>query len=377
MTASLRIVDRIWSSGSACIALASMVYAIAAALVRPIDPKIPILEIVAIRSGLSLVFSYLVFMLKALCSGDTSDNVDSQGGGNRFFGARENFPFLALRGLVGAAAMDMFYGSLRLLSLGDAVSLLFTNPAITAALAAVLLKETLHWPGIVGCLCSLFGMVLVVRPPALFGVTESSRAFESTDIEEPSTNRHLLGSVFGITSAVLAAVAYYAIRLVGRRESSLTIAVWFHVSAFVHSTILLCLHFPHAPAFPGFQDWLCLIGIAGSSFSANILLNRGFQIENAALASAVNYTQVIYAHAIGVVAFDEDLQWIGVGGSVVILLGVMAVAWDSKHHKQAASHLHPSEGLNGQKSGRRRSIGAVTEAELLPLTKQNVEEEVQ
>lgn len=357
---------QIWNSGGACIAVASMIYAIAAALVRPLDENIPILEIVCVRSGLSLVFSYIAYVIQSPPKPfSNNSNIDNDTNFHneipkRFFGCRTNFPFLAMRGLVGAAAMDMFYASLRLLSLGDAVSLLFTNPAITAAIAAIFLKETLRWPGIAGCVSSLVGMILVVRPPVIFGNDSDQKSLNVDDDENLSRNR-LYGCLFGISSAVLAAGAYYAIRLIGQKESSLTIAVWFHVSAFTHSTFLLLLGLPDGPIIPGFRDWLCLIGIAIASFSANILLNRGFQVENAALASAVNYTQVIYAHIIGAAIFGEQLEFLGIFASAIILIGVISVAWDSKRGK-----AHDGEKYEHGSNYSKRDYSE--ESELLPLT---------
>jgi hypothetical protein len=83
--------QQIWDNGAACIGIASVFYAAAAGLVRPLNPSIPVLEIVAVRSALSLVFSRIAFL--------------AQEPSASFFGQRKNMGFLAMRGLVGASAM--------------------------------------------------------------------------------------------------------------------------------------------------------------------------------------------------------------------------------------------------------------------------------
>jgi hypothetical protein len=84
-------VTAVWSSGVACIAVASATYSVAAALVRPLSPGIDVFQIVATRSALSLGFSAAAYR----GSGQTGP----------FFGSPRNIPLLAMRGLVGAAAM--------------------------------------------------------------------------------------------------------------------------------------------------------------------------------------------------------------------------------------------------------------------------------
>lgn len=306
----------------ACIAIASAVYSVASALVRPLSPGMPVLEIVAVRSALSLLFSV----------GAHAANGGLQS--TSLFGSRDNYVFLAARGLIGAAAMDCFYVAVQHLPLGDAVSLLFLNPAITALLAAALLSEPLGWRGILGCFASFLGMLLVVRPPFLFAWLSTDHSQIEMDSAHHWSEGRTIGTVFGILSAVLAAGAYLAIRRIGEKETSLTIAAWFHSAAVTHSVVLLLIGRPQAPMVPSILDWVCLTGIAVSSFLANILLNRGFQLNKAAIASSVNYTQVVYTHLIGAFAFGEQVTWLGAAGTGLIAVGIICVAIDVQHQKK-------------------------------------------
>jgi drug/metabolite transporter (DMT)-like permease len=177
-------------------------------------------------------------------------------------------------------------------------------------------------------------MLFVVRPPMLFGNDAiADEQEEGVDANAFHVQR-LTGSIFGVLSAFLAAGAYLSIRLIGKKESSLTIAVWFHSTAFIHSVVLLLLGWPQQPVWPSTRDCACFVGIAVSSFIANILLSRGFQLENAALASAVNYLQVICSHILGIAVFHEKLEPISLAGAGLILFGVVTVAVDSKKHEQ-------------------------------------------
>ncbi len=80
-----------------------------------------------------------------------------------------------------------------------------------------------------------------------------------------------------------------------RSEASLTVALWFHSLAVVGSILPLAFGYPSPPVVPTVREWLLLLAIAAFSFVNQICLNRGFQLEVAAKASAVNYTQVCKA----------------------------------------------------------------------------------
>ncbi|KAL4523914.1 hypothetical protein Ndes2526B_g08142 [Nannochloris sp. 'desiccata'] len=339
----LKLSNYIWNSGSACIAIASLTYSVAASLVRPLSPGIGVFEIVSVRSALSLLFSHVAYSM----SGQTSP----------LFGERQHMLFLAMRGLIGAAAMDCYYATIQRLPLADAVSLLFLNPVLTAVLAWLLLKETLTWKAFSGSLVSLAGMLFVVRPPFLFSSDDNAAApggggglnhvFNNNDTgitggnedridyfdqfrSKDWTPRRLWGVTFGLASAFLAAGAYLTIRVIGKKASAISIAVWFHTAALTHASIFLAFGWPRPAVWPTLLDWVCLAAIAISSFAANILLNRGFQIENAAVGSAVNTTQVIYSHIIGIVVLHEEISWIGALGALMITGGVCIVALENR-----------------------------------------------
>lgn len=293
----------LWRNGLLCVAVAAGLFSISASLVRPINPITPVFEIVAVRSGLSLLFSFIIASSKGMVA--------------RMFGHVENLPLLIFRGIVGAAAMDCFYISVQRLLLAEAISLLFINPAITAVLAWVFLKERLQWLGVVGCVVSLLGMLFVVRPPFLFSPEQSGEW----------TRRRMIGIIAGVASAVLAGFAYLTIRAIGDKEHSLSVAVWFHTAALVHSVLLMMFGVMGMPVLPSGFEWWCFIGIACCSFLANLLISRGLQLESAALGSAVNYLQVILASLIGLVFFGEPLTMLTILGTILIALGVVALGF--------------------------------------------------
>lgn len=85
--------------------------------------------------------------------GSASDRGDGSGGAPhpRYFGKRENAWLLLSRGVTGATAMTLYYFSIMLLPLPDAVVIFFTNVVFTALLSVLGRYERASWPMFAGC----------------------------------------------------------------------------------------------------------------------------------------------------------------------------------------------------------------------------------
>ena len=302
----------IWNNGLLSIAAAAFAFSVSSSLVRPISPEVSVIELVFVRSFLSMGLSFLAN------AGGRGRSYETSGGGDGapalLFGRRENWPLLVLRGTSGAMAMNVFYASIQRLLLAEALALLFLNPAIVAVLAFAVLDERLVMRQIGGILASLVGMLLVVRPPLR--------------VEQAWTRSRAFGVGFGVMSAFLAAIAYISIRKIGKAESSLTIAVYFHATALVTSVVGLLGGIGGAAVVVPrvYPDFLCMVGIALASFSAQLLISRGFQLSRAAVAAAVNYLQVFFGAIWGYVFFDESIGVVSVLGILFIFGGVLLIS---------------------------------------------------
>lgn len=80
----------------------------------------------------------------------------------------------------------------------------YLSPAITALLCWLLLGEAFGWLTAAGCGASLTGVLLVAQPPWLLGGAAEW------------SHQRLLGTIFGVCGAALAAGAYACIRLIGK-----------------------------------------------------------------------------------------------------------------------------------------------------------------
>lgn len=100
------------------------------------------------RSGFSIVFTGL--LIRRMQCDDEPDDPTT------WFGSRQNYHKLVLRGVFGACAMCSYYFSIQLLTLGDAVTLFFTNAVVTAVASVLLSYEKPTWGMLIAC-CTCAG----------------------------------------------------------------------------------------------------------------------------------------------------------------------------------------------------------------------------
>ncbi|GFR50475.1 hypothetical protein Agub_g12529, partial [Astrephomene gubernaculifera] len=344
----------LWDSGVACVCLAALSFSFAAFFVKLIGPSMPVFQIVAFRSLTSFTACALFARARKMAP---------------LFGRRANLRLLIARGLFGAAAMTTYYFSIKMLPLADAVTLFFLNPAITAVAAWVIMREPLGLRGAAGVLISLCGLVLVTRPPFLFGseTTVSSASDASSGMASSSSStgssssalhadngvgvstaaaateaeQRLFGTLMGLSSALLSAGAFICIRYIGKREPPLVMSVYFHVCAALTSIGPLAAGLPTRAIAPSGAQWLLLWAVSAGSFVGQLMIGRGFQLLHAARASGINFTQVVLSYIQGLLFLHEHLTLLGGAGSLLIAGGAILVNLKSKN-PAAAEAATPS-----------------------------------
>jgi drug/metabolite transporter (DMT)-like permease len=85
-----------------------------------------------------------------------------------------------------------------------------------------------------------------------------------------------------------------SIRLIGKREAAITIAMWFHTCTIAWASLPLLLGWPEPLQTPSLPEAALLLGVAVTSFTYQLLMTRGLQLLPAAQASAVGFLQVGY-----------------------------------------------------------------------------------
>lgn len=113
------------------------------------------------------------------------------------------------RTAVGLVGMVFTFGTVLLLPLAEATTLQFTVPIFATILGALVLKEPTGWHRWGAVLVGFLGVLIVARPG--------------------TGHFPLLGTVVGLTSALMVAIVSILLRQIGRTESASTTVFWFSV----------------------------------------------------------------------------------------------------------------------------------------------------
>lgn len=224
---------------------------------------------------------------------------------------------LFLRGLLGFGALSCFFWALVHLPLAEATVIQYLNPVFTALLAALLLGERLEWRAMASVLGSLSGLVLVLRPPFLFG-----GGVESLDP---------LASGVALAGALFSAGAYTTVRRIGPAEHPLVIVFWFPLVATPLSLPMVLSVWQ----WPTPLEWAALIGVGVATQVAQVFMTRGLQKEPAARATAVSYLQIVFASMWGALVLGDMPDALTMAGASLII-GSTLLLLDWRRGRRAA-----------------------------------------
>ncbi len=264
--------------------LSAFGFAMMSATVKAVSAyNIPVMEIVAARALVSLFLSYFDVRRKQISPWGTHK------------------PLLVARGAVGTMAMMAIYYAVTEMPLAEATVIQYLHPVFTAVLAWLFLKERVKPTTMVCIVFSLIGLGVMVMPAI------------DPDLMDGFSPVALGAALFG---AFGSAVAYVIVRNLSRKnEDSSVIIFYFPLSALPLSLILLGDDFVMPGLWPAFL--LLMVGIFTQI--GQIGLTKAMKADDASIATAYSYVQVIFSAALGWVFFDEiPLITTIIGGSLII-----------------------------------------------------------
>lgn len=248
-----------------------------------IDPPVTALQLIIVRMSITWICS-VTFMLAT----GVPDPLRGPEGVRLLF---------VVRGLSGFFGLFGIYFSLKYLSLSDATVLTFLSPLCTAAAGALLLGEKFSRKEAFAGLVSLCGVVLIARPPFIFGNDNKEPTGGILEISagDVTPEQRLAAVGMGLVGVLGATGAYTSLRAIGKRAHPLHSLVMFSFYSVAGASIgMIATDTPFI--VPTRLEWLgmlIMIGVFG--FFAQILLTMGLARETAGRASMGMYSQIVFA----------------------------------------------------------------------------------
>jgi S-adenosylmethionine uptake transporter len=208
------------------------------------------------------------------------------------------------RGVVGTAALSLWFFATGALPLGTAMTLNYTSPLFLAALAvgvALRSGEQVNWRLVAAITIGFVGVVLLLQP------TYSSE--------------QAVAAAAGLLSGVLSAIAYWYVRTLGRLgEPEWRTVFYFALSGtFIGFVGTLIQGFsPHDA-----RGVALLAGVGVTATLAQLAMTRAYAYGNTLVVANLQFVAVVAASLLGIAVFGDHIPLIGwIGIAIIILSGV-------------------------------------------------------
>lgn len=213
-------------------------------------------------------------------------------------------PLLLIPGAFFAADLALWHWSIRLTSVANAT--LFANlaPIVVMIVARFLFLEQIRPRFLLGLVLALSGAALVVG--SSFGLTQ----------------RHVLGDLFGLATALFYAGYMLSVKLVRRTHATLVVMIWSSLAA--APILLLIAALTRETLLPvSGTGWLVLFGLAlVSQVCGQGLIAYAFRHLPASFSALSLLIQPVVAAVLAWMILSEPLTPLQALGGLVVLAGI-------------------------------------------------------
>ena len=268
--------------GARALVLSSLAFSLMTVCVKQLGGRIPVSEIVLVRSVVSIALTGTAMAL----------------GGINPLGS--NRRLLLLRGICGSIALLCFFEAITSLPLASATVLQYTYPTFTAGAAWLLLGERLRRRIGIAVVLGWIGVVMVIQPEWL-GAGQIGLATQPV--------------MAALGGALFTALAYVCVRRLSTNEHPLVIILYFPLVS-IPLTLPMVIQ---NGVWPVGLDWLWLLGVGVLTQLGQIWVTKGLSCLPAARATSLNYVQVLFAASWGWIWFNESITAFTCMGATLVL----------------------------------------------------------
>lgn len=195
----------------------------------------------------------------------------------------KNKPLMFGRCAFGLTGVFLYYWSISLLNLSEAVVINKLSPFFVIILGGLILKEKIRPSQFIAVVLALVGIVILVNP---------------------KLNMDILPASIGLLGALSAAGAYTIIRELRHTDKPMTIVFYFCLSSTLVTLPLLLQNF----VVPTPIELLQLILIGVFALIAQLLMTNAYRYAPASQLSIYTYMNIIFSTIWGVVFWHESLE---------------------------------------------------------------------
>jgi drug/metabolite transporter (DMT)-like permease len=214
----------------------------------------------------------------------------------------QKFGLHFMRAVINAVSMVAFFVGLSMTPIARATALAFTAPLFTALFSALFLGEVFRWRRWTAILIGFLGALVILRP-----------GLHAVDA----------GALLVLFSSLLWAVAMIDIKVLGRTESSRTIAAYVTV-LLTPLTLVPALWFWQTPT-ADMWVWLIFIGVVGTI--GQFVITESIKLADMTVLMPFDFLKLVWAAFLGMIFFAEvpdALTWIG---AAIVFASSFYIVW--------------------------------------------------
>ncbi|OCF38767.1 hypothetical protein I317_07448 [Kwoniella heveanensis CBS 569] len=269
---------------------------------------------------------------------------------------------LFLRGFCGFVGLLAGYQSLRGLTVSDSVTIQFLTPSVTALFGYLFLKEKMTWREVVAGLFCLSGVLLVSRPPFLFGgegnngeILEPDEGSGGTRLNLPPapvlpgegdtegivTPSRSVSVLWALVLVLATSSAMITIRKIGKKANALHSIGYFSYLCTICCGFALLVDPRPLVWVKSTKEAFLIVTIGIFGFTAQTFLTLGLQREKAGRAGLATYLQVVFALVLEFLLWQTIPSFLSTLGTAIILTSAFWAARSSTKPLQKAKPTDP------------------------------------
>lgn len=201
--------------------------------------------------------------------------------------------------------------------LADASVVVFSVPVFVAIFARVFLKEPCGLFNVITVCLTLIGVVLITRPPLIFGHTVESLSDSQIESDVPD----VWGAIAAFSATIFGANAYVLLRALKGLHFSVIMTNFGSfalIQTIMYSWAIGALGLPKCGT-----DRLLVVALAFFSFGGQILLTLSLQMEQAGPVAIARSADIVFAFLWQVLFFNEIPNKYSIGGAILVTSSVL------------------------------------------------------
>eukprot|EP01084_Bolivina_argentea_P055708 102083_1 len=264
------------------------------------------------------VVQTIVTLIIMLCNNDCNTKIIQDDN------VKSAMMWLILRGIFGATAGVLYFYSITLIDLGDAITTFSIYPITTAFFAYFVLSEPIELSHIFALILAICGVVMISQPSFIF---------------QQANQQHISAYICSIVAAMFAGCSFISMRKSKNTSSNalvLSYSIFCIIEGYLSSFFMQKFYISSNILNWKHYTTLCGIGIIG--YIANVSMTYSAQRIEAGISSFIRSSDIIYSYLWGLLLFHQKPTSITVIGGLIILCAIVVICY-LKYRKEKANKM--------------------------------------